>query len=162
MIGNQQQLPQVRLICSSGNLGGEIYLRIQGQALQLLTVATESSDTLIPGKRGRRGSGFGPVVIRPAPFLVRRIDAELQNVVLGDAKVLEQLPGRVGKACRDLSPETGGESRDNLVEAGMRVVPIEQTSNARADLRVQWRSRSPCPRTPPDEARVQSRAHPHR
>ena len=125
MIRNQQQLPQVRLICSSRDCRREIYVGVQSKPLQLVSVATEGSDTLIPrGGRGRH-RGFGPVVIRPAAFLVLGIDAELEDVFLGYTKVLEQLPGRVGKASRHLPPQIGRDSPNNLVKAGVRVLPVE-------------------------------------
>jgi hypothetical protein len=162
MVCYQQQLPQIRLICAGRNLRGEIYIAIQGEPLQLVSVSTECSDTLIPRVGRRRGGGFGPVVVRPAAFLVLRVDAKMQDVFLGDAEVLQQLPGRVGKTCGYLPPKIGRESGDNLVEVDVRVSPVEQTGNARADLRVLLRSRSPCPRTPLAEAQARLHARPAR
>ena len=144
MVRHQQQLPQVRLICSSRNFSGQIYFGIQGLPLQGFAVATERGDTFIPGSRRRWGSGLRPVIIRPAAFLVLGLDAELQDVFLGDAKVLEQLPGRVGKTRGNLPAKVGRKSGNNLVEAGMCVLPVEQTRKARADLRALLRNRSPC------------------
>jgi len=132
--------------------------RAHRDPLQLLSVTTESGDTPIPCVGRRRGRGLRPIVIRPAALPVLGIGAELRDILLGDAKVLEQLPDGVGKSQGYLSPKMGRKTGDNLVEAGMRVVPVEQTSKARADLRVLLRSRSPCQGTPPDEARVRSRA----
>jgi hypothetical protein len=162
MVGHQQQLPQVRLVCAGRNLPGEVYTGIQSEPLQLVSVSTECSDTLIPRVGRRRGGGFGPVVVRPAAFLVLRVDAKMQDVFLGDAEVLQQLPGRVGKTCGYLPPKIGRESGDNLVEVDVRVSPVEQTGNARADLRVLLRSRSPCPRTPLAEAQARLHARPAR
>jgi hypothetical protein len=76
--------------------------------------------------------------------------------------VLQQLPGRVGKAGRYLPPQIGRDSPDNLVKAGVRVLPLEETSKARADLRVLLRSRSPYLRTPLDEEQVPTRDRPRR
>jgi hypothetical protein len=162
MVCNQQQLPQVGLICARRNLRGEIYIGIQGEPLQLVSVPSECSDTLVPCVGRRRGGGFGPVVVGPAAFLVLRVDAELQNVFLGDAKVLQQLPGRVGKTRRCLPPKIGRESGDDLVEVGVRVSPVEETGNARADFRELLRSRSPCPGTRLGAAQVPTHDRPHR
>ena len=118
-----------------------------------------SSSTAIPSRCCELWARLArPRSERTAAFLVLGTGAELQDILLGDAKVLEQLPDGVGKTQGYLSPKMGRKTGDNLVEAGMHVVPVEQTSKARADLRVLLRSRSPCQGTPPDEARVRSRA----
>jgi hypothetical protein len=82
--------------------------------------------------------------------------------LLGDAQVLHQLPGRVGKTGRCLPAKIRRKSRYNLVEVGVRVAPVEQPSNDRADLKVLLRSRSPYPRTPLAVAQVPTHARPRR
>ena len=63
---------------------------------------------------------------------VLRIHAEVENVGLRDAEVLEQLPGRVLESWRARATFVGGETGNGLVEAGVRFFPIQQPDQVSA------------------------------
>jgi len=44
---------------------------------------------------------------------------EVENVALGDAEMLEKLPGGVGEVRRDGATEAGRKTLDGLVEGGV-------------------------------------------
>src|SRR5690606_29924363 len=73
------------------------------------------------------GAFVGPVISRPLPFLVRRIDAELENVALGQSQMLEKLPERMWMIRRAHAPRFLRHAVEHLLEAGVRVLPAEDT-----------------------------------
>ena len=72
-----------------------------------------------------------PVVIGPGLLLVRRIDAEIEDVVLREAQMFDDLPQRVGSAVRLHSTQRFGESFTAPVEVDMRVMPSEEADQLR-------------------------------
>ena len=51
---------------------------------------------------------------------------EVENVALGDAEVLEKLPGGVGEVRRDGAAEVGGKILDGVVEGGVGLAAMEE------------------------------------
>jgi hypothetical protein len=51
---------------------------------------------------------------------------EVEDVALGDAEVLEKLPGGVGKVRRDDSAKIGGEILDRIVEGSVRLTAVKE------------------------------------
>lgn len=49
------------------------------------------------------------------------VEAEAEDVELGEADVLDELPGGPGEAGGDLAAEAGGEGFDGVVEGGVGV-----------------------------------------
>ena len=85
--------------------------------------ATLSVQALLARRRRIRG----PVVVGPLHrVLVCGVDAEIEDVLLRDADVLEQLPRRVLEAGRAGAAPVGRDPVDGLVESDMRVLPVEE------------------------------------
>ena len=95
---------------------------------EVLLVAVDGSDGLIPGMRGGRFGRLRPVVLRPTNGVVTTGGrcGEVKNVALGDAKVLQKLPGRVGEIRWNGAAEVGGKILDSIVEGGMRLATTQK------------------------------------
>jgi len=74
------------------------------------SVGVDGVDGLLPGGWGGRGGGFGPVVVGPLFLCVVALGvvAEVEHVLLGDAEVLDDLPGGVRKAFGDFAAQGCG------------------------------------------------------
>ena len=126
VIGNQHGFAKDRLAVSPGNLGKKIGLRIFDQLLHRPKIVVKGVNALVPGGRARRRRAFRPVVIRQRERLVFRVDAELQDVPLRQAHVLDQHPRGMWQAVRDFAAKFGGEFRDDFVESGMGMATIQK------------------------------------
>jgi hypothetical protein len=51
---------------------------------------------------------------------------EVEDIALGDAEMLEKLPGGVGKVRWDDAPEGGGKILDDFVEGGVGLTAMEE------------------------------------
>jgi len=51
---------------------------------------------------------------------------EVEDVALGDAEVLEKLPGGVGKVLWDDAAKIGGEILDRIVEGRVRLTAVKE------------------------------------
>ena len=92
------------------------------------SVGVDGVDGLLPGGCSGRGWGFGPVVVGPLFFCIVALGvvAEVEHVLLGDAEVLDDLPGGVGEALGDLAAEGGGEVFYGVFEGGVGVTAFEE------------------------------------
>ena len=68
---------------------------------------------------------------------VCRIDAEVEDVVLGQPHVLEQLPRRVLEPRCPRAALVGSNAVDGLVESDVRLFPVEHADEVIAN-RVVW------------------------
>ena len=92
-----------------------------------LAVGVDGVDGFLPGAWVGRGGGFGPVVVGPLFVVVVALGvvAEVQHVLLGDAEVLDDLPGGVGEAFGDFAAQGCGEVFYSVVEGGVSVTAFE-------------------------------------
>src|SRR5262245_29601329 len=126
VVRDQQELSEERLAVASRNFGEQVALRIVNHLLHRLSIASIRSNARIPGLRIRRLRGRRPVVRRPIPFDVFRVAAEIENVLLHDADVLEQLPRGIRETSRHVAPEVGRKVCHRCIEVGMGIVPTLQ------------------------------------
>src|SRR5437763_5234612 len=106
-----QHRAQIGLPRSMRNFRRQIYVTVGCESFQRHTVLPPAGDRLIPRLLAGRGSAGGPIVLRPAElFLVGGILDEVEQIVLGDANVLDELPDRMGKSRWALSAQLGSES----------------------------------------------------
>src|SRR5512135_1328541 len=96
--------------------------------------ARNAADRPVPSTGIGRSIPRGPVARRELGRDVARVDAEPEDVPLGDPQVLQQPPGRVRQAGRLRAPEFGGQIGDRLVEVQVRMPPAEQVEQVRAKL----------------------------
>src|SRR3954471_24392138 len=95
VIGDKEKFAQVGLSASMRNPGSQIDAGVRRHLLQRSPVCEETGNALIPRPGGRRRRRLRPVVVRPLHLFVLRVPAEVEDVVLRTADVLEQLPRRV-------------------------------------------------------------------
>jgi len=97
------------------------------QLLELLAFAREGRNRLVPRGRVRRRGMLGPVVVRPFHLVdVLRVHAEVEDVLLRDAHVLEQLPHGMLEPGRAGTALIRRQAVDRLVEAHVRFCPVEK------------------------------------
>src|SRR5688500_17584071 len=99
MVRDQEYFAQVRLPGAMRNCCEDVGL-LADQLHHGLAIAPVISNALLPRRVVRRRWIFGPVIGRPFLFLVTSVDAEVPDVVLRDAQMLENLPERVCGPCR--------------------------------------------------------------
>ena len=126
VIGGEQDRSQVRLLRVARRHGPRQVFFVAHDCLQGLAVAHVCVDAIGPRRDGRRRSRRGPVIAGPFPgVVVRRLGAELQDVVLRQADVLQQFPGRVRKPAGPRALKLRRNALDGLVEADVSVLPFE-------------------------------------
>ena len=126
MVGDEQQLPQVRLPGPMRNAREEVHILVQSQRRQRLLVLPEGRDA--PGHRACRGPDrfLGPIVLRPARLGVAGVPAEVEDVALRQSQVLQELPERIGQPGSRRAPLVGRDAVHDLVYPGVRVFPPNQ------------------------------------
>src|SRR6185503_21038430 len=80
---------------------------------------------LLPRARFRRGRARGPEPLGPWRRGVIRVEAEVQDVALRDAHVLEELPGSVRCAARLLPAQGARELEQRLHERRVRAAALQ-------------------------------------
>src|SRR5215831_2587336 len=91
------------------NDGEQVLLLITHQAAYGLQVGQELANASVPGLVAGRRVCLGPVTVREFGRLVLRIHAEVENVPLGNAHMLEYLPRSVGRSLGLPASELAGE-----------------------------------------------------
>ena len=107
------------LIVGVGDGGEEVGLFEGGD--KFLAVRAEGGDGFVPGFGVGRLWGFGPVARGPIGRLVFRVEGVLDDVPLGEAKVLGELIGGVRDVVGALAAKLGGEIFDGVIEARVSV-----------------------------------------
>src|SRR5579864_6774863 len=125
VIGYQQSFAKNRLAVTPWYAGEQIGLRIFYQILHRLQVLPEFLDACIPSSGTGGSFRRGPISFRPFWRSMLRVAAELQNIPLRDAQVLQQHPKRMGKTSRLLSDQVRRNSSNNFVELGVRTAALE-------------------------------------
>ena len=100
VIGDEQQLTDVRLVFALRNPRAEVDGRIRGELLERGPVLPILPYRLVPRAGGGRFGRSGPVVSRPFALPVLRGGAEVEDVLLRDPQVLEELPSGVRQSGR--------------------------------------------------------------
>src|SRR5579883_1438179 len=118
VVGDEKSFAQQRLAVSPGKLAVEVLLRVAEQRLELRQVLADRAHGARPVTLFLRSRLRRPVSLRPFRRLIFGRNTEPQNVVLGDAHVLQQLPGGVRKALRPLPGLVYRESADRAVKRG--------------------------------------------
>src|SRR5258708_4124272 len=86
----------------------------------------ERRNAPVPRRCSRWRRLLWPTILRPLQFFVFRIAAEIENVPLRDAQMLDEHPCRMRQSLRDLSSQFSRKITDDLVESRMRVTTVEQ------------------------------------
>jgi hypothetical protein len=128
VIGDEEGFAQKILAFAPAEWFVKVGRGIFDKSDEVFLVAVDGSDGLIPGMRGRWFGRLRPVVLRPTHGVVtaggRR--GEVKNVALGDAKVLQELPGRVGEIRWNGAAEVDGKILNGIFEGSMRLAAVEQ------------------------------------
>jgi hypothetical protein len=99
------------------------------EGFEVFEVFVDGCDGGVPGVGGRRLGRFGPVIGGPLQRVIatggRR--GEVEDVALGDAEVLEELPGRVGEIGWNGAAMFGGEIFDGFVEGGVGLAAAKES-----------------------------------
>src|SRR5712675_2830026 len=95
VVGQQQSLAQKGLAVAPRDAGVEISFWICDQILHGLQIFSEMLNALVPCGGVRGCFRLRPVSLGPFWRLVFRVAAELENIPLSKAKVLEDHPGRM-------------------------------------------------------------------
>ncbi len=132
VVGDEEGFTQQRLSFAPGEGFGEgCGVGCGEEMFEGLTVFIDLVDGVDPGVRGgRRGVG-GPVGVGPLAGLVGVAVAvvvarEVKDVALGDADVLEDLPGRVREVVPDLALKLWREAFRCFGEGGVGLLTFEE------------------------------------
>jgi hypothetical protein len=132
VIGDKQDRAQVGLLSFAGRHSREqIHGVSSDEPLQLLAIGFEIVDAFGPCRRVRR-RGLRPVIARPLQGVdVPWVDAEVEQILLRQAHVLEQLPEGVLEAWRLRPALTHRDTVDGLFKADVGFVPVKETRQLR-------------------------------
>ena len=133
MIGYEQRFAEDGLALAPGDLREEIGLRIFHEILQGFCVAVDLVDAFVPGVGSGGLGGFRPVSFGPLRGFVLCAAAELEDVGLRDADVLEEHPRGVREVGRFRSAEFRREILDGVFECGVGVAPFEEIEEMLAE-----------------------------
>ena len=89
-------------------------------------VGVNGADALLPLGVVLRRRRRRPVVVGPLRILVLGVRAELEQIVLRDADVLEELPDGVRQSVGTFAAQLGGQIGERGIEADVRLLPIER------------------------------------
>jgi hypothetical protein len=134
VIGKQQGLTQNRLAVTPRDAGVQLSLGIRHQGLHGLHIFSELPDAAGPGRSAWRRFSLRPVSLGPFGRGVLGAAAELENVKLREAKMLEQHPRRVRESSRLGAAQVFGHVFDRIVESGMSAAAVEKIEQMLAKL----------------------------
>ena len=124
--GNEHR-PQIRLAGTVRDLRGEVHCSAGDKGGHFAAIVPELLETRAPGFVSCRRRVGRPVVVRPFEVVrVGRIAAEVEQVVLGDADVLEELPHRMRVALRAPATILGRQPFQCALERDVGLVPIQR------------------------------------
>ena len=125
VVGGEEEFAQQGLAAAVGDGREQVAGGVAGDLGKGIAVAADGFDAGVPRLRGgRRGPG-GPVVVGPAGLLVVRVQAEVEQVVLGEADVFEQFPERVRQPVGALAALGRRHVGHGFVERRVRLAPRE-------------------------------------
>src|SRR5581483_2641755 len=135
VIDDEQDRSQVGLVASSrGDRGEQIDRGIANELNQPAAVALEVGDARFPRGLVRDGRRRRPVVVRPRErVFVPWIRAEVEQILLCPAHVLEELPRRVVEAGGTPPAAVGREALDGPVEGDVGFLPFERPDEMRSE-----------------------------
>jgi hypothetical protein len=133
VVCHQERFTKQGLSFAMRNFGGEIASRIGDQLAYGFKVSEDLFHAFVPGFVAGRRFGFGPVFVRPLGRRVFGIFAELKDVPLGNADMLQQLPGSVRTAIRLAAAQFAGEVFERLAQINMRFSLGKQVDDVLAD-----------------------------
>jgi len=133
VVGEHQGFAQDGLAVAPWNFGEQICPWIADQFLHFFQVGAELVHAFRPGSGiGGRG-GFRPVSLGPFWRDMFRIAAEFEDVPLGDAKVLEDHPGRMREVIWLLAAQVGWKIFDRVIKSGVSVSAGEESDEIFAE-----------------------------
>ena len=125
VVGQEHRLAGDRLAVAPGDARQQIGPGIFDQRQHRLEICWERFDGIRPCGITGRLVGCRPIPVRPIGRFVLCIAAELEDVVLGDAEVLEEAPGGVRGFARFFAAKRRGEIGDGIVEGDVGVAAFE-------------------------------------
>jgi hypothetical protein len=132
VIDEQYDLAKVGLARAVGNAGEEIDDGVHDEVREPLAIIAKRAHAAFPGVRAPGSGGRGPV-LGHRRFAVGRIDAEIENIALRPAQVLDELPRRMRKG---RCGRTSSAHRDAIhcrVEADVGILPRQQPAQVLAE-----------------------------
>jgi hypothetical protein len=136
VVGYEESFAEEVLAVSPPEWLEEIGFGIFDEGDKTFEVTVDSFDGVVPGVVVGRLRVPGPVVVGPLDGVIaaRRWRGEAEDVALGDAEMLKELPGGVGEVGWNGGTEVGGEVLDGVVEGGVGLATFKQ----RDELLAQW------------------------
>ncbi len=114
VVGDEEGFAEKVLALAPAERFEEVGLWVFDECDEGFEVGVDEFDGAVPGVVGGWFGRLRPVVLRPAHGVVAAGGwrGEVEDVALGDAEMLEKLPGGVGEFGRDGAAEVGGKILD--------------------------------------------------
>src|SRR5437899_3468237 len=135
VVDHQHELAQIRLTRSVRDRREQVEPSIGRERFQRVPIASECGDALVPGSGVGRRVGLRPVIVRPFRLDVLRVAAELEDVELRQAQMLEELPQRVRHPLRLSTARVRRDPIDRPFEVDVGVMPFEGLRDQRRERR---------------------------
>jgi len=126
MVGDEKDLAQDGLPVSPGNSPVEIGFGMGDEIFDGLQIFLEGRDACGPGLFRGRGFGCGPIFLGPFAGNIFWVAAELEEIPLGQAHVLQEHPCSVGEVSDFDAGELDRPIADGRVKIGVRLIAFQK------------------------------------
>ena len=128
MVGDQKSFAEKVLPVAPTKGFEEVGVWIFDKCDEGFEIGMNELDGTVPGVVCWWFRGMRPVVLRPSHGVIAASGGrgEVEDVALGDAEMLEKLPGGVGEVRRDGATEARRKTLDGLVEGGVCLTAMKE------------------------------------
>jgi len=128
VVGDEEGFAEKVLAVAPAKGFEEVRLRIFDERDEGFEIGVNDLDGTVPGVVGGWFGGLRPVVLWPAHGVVAAGGwrGEVEDVALGDAEMLEKLPGGVGEVRRNGAAKVGGEILNGLIEGRVCLAAMKE------------------------------------
>jgi hypothetical protein len=136
VVGDEKRFAKKILAIAPAEGLEEIRVGFRDESFEEFEILADGGDGCVPGVRGGRLGGFGPILVGPLKRVVAACGrrGKLEDVALRDAEVFEELPGRVGEVGWDGAAMLDGKVFDCVVEGGVGLASVEEVEDLLAEL----------------------------